>query len=582
MNDQVNIQRLLENPREILGLEARDPRRAEAFWHGLSRAERLRAVLACQGSERLRLIVLAQDADTLVRELPPDEFLATTLDVGPDAADALVAASTDDQLAYLLDITGWQGERLWPQRYQLWLPAIVEAGAERIARWLAWTDVEVLALLFAHWFRVVKFLTSHDEQEPPDDLPGFSLDGVYFIEFRQKEMQDYASQVLVVLKSQTPDRYTQILEAMLWESAIGMAEDALILRAGRLADLGMPSRAEALELWAAPPPKEAAWRDLPTKDETGFLADAPPRSDAALNLLPRDHALPALARALPQGARDRLRAELAYVANCGVMALDVDPTDLEAVARAGREAVGLVNLGLELLSDGDRSVAGRILERLGLAALARQGAQAIRQLNARAWRLVNEGWLVRAPGGLHILDEPLDRWLAGLLFPHPRCYDQQMGEGREYRGFRDLADLEHARRGLDLAEFWGELLGLMGVAIDQLAQLSPELARGRQPLELKLTAVVGTFLARGQLGLDGLWPIPAALAPRAVAALQRGLAQWRERRAAESVEALADPAKAEMAGQLLRGVLGRIQRDLAAVDASKVDPRFIASLVVEK
>lgn len=581
MAENNEIQQIISNPGSLLALERQDARKAEALWHGLTRDQRLRAILAANGPERERLITMAADSAQLVRALTVDEFAGTVLDLGGEDAGEIIAMSSDAQLTYLLDLTGWVKEKLAPARYEAWVPIIIQGGTQRVRRWLSTTDVEVLSLVMAHWLRVEKWLASQDEQEPPDTLPSFTLDGVYFIDFHNKEMRDYAAQVLVVLKNDLPELYLRTLEAMLWESAAGMAEDASMWRSGRMADLGFPTREEAFELWAKSPPGEDAWEKLSTKDELSFMSDAPPRSDASLGLLPTEEVLPIVAGSLEGPALDRLRAELTYVANCGVVALDADPAEPDEVARSARESLGLANIGLGMLSGGDAQKAKEIVSRLGIAAMARRGAAGIRELNQRAWALASEGWLSKAPGAVLILDDPLDRWVAGLMFPRPRCYDPAMPEGREYRAFTGVIDLQHAEHYLSLAEYWGQLIEMMGIDHLQMAGLAA-LAPPEEDGGLKMTTVIGTWLAGRALGLGGLEPIPVERLAEAVRALQNGLGGQLDSDLLASVETIADPREAMLAGELLRGALDRLADEINLIDASKpLEGRFVASLVVD-
>jgi hypothetical protein len=589
MNDQDDhkISRLLTDPGSLLELEKSDPRAAESLWHGLRLEERLRVVLKARPLEREKLITLARDSEALVQALAADEFAATVLELGPEDAGLLLGHSSDEQLNYLLDLTGWVKEEFAPRRYEIWLPLVLDAGADRLERWLLSCDLEVLTLLFAHWFTVVKFLASQDEQEPPDDLPSFTLDGVYFIEFHDQASAAFPAQVLVLLKSELEHRYYEVLESMLWESPSSMAEDAARFRRGRMMDQGFPERLEALQLWAVPPPGEADWQKLPSKLSLGFPGKSPPRSGALLGLLPPDQALPSLAGSLEGSALDALKAELAYVANCAVVAMDADPAEPEAVARAAGEGLGLVNLGLEILAGAQGGQAGQaaaILERLPLSALARQGAAAIRELNRRAWRLLREGWLAGIPTTLHILDEPQDRWVGGLLIQRPRCYDPGLGAGREYRAFLNLADLERSRHYLDLAEFGGRLLfDLLGMDRQELLALLDAEVWPADPQQIKLSTVVATWLARRALGLPGLAAIPVESLEAAVAALQEGLKGDLARQAQEACQALTDPAEASLAGESLRQVLGHIQRELGGLAKNALmDPRYLAGLVIER
>jgi hypothetical protein len=590
MDERETTLDIVNRPQDLLALEKKDPRQAEALWHGLTPEERLRAVLAARGVDRERLIILARDSLELTRAMAPDEFSRTVLELGPEDAGELLALSSDEQLTYLLDLTGWVKEEFAPTRYEAWLPLLLDGGAERVQRWLESTDLEVLALLFAHWMRVVKFLPSQEEQEPPDDLPEFTIDGLYHIEFRDPPAAGFVAQVLVLLKSEMEDLYREVMESMIWESASGMADDAARWRRGRMMDQGFPERLEALDLWAKPRPGEADWASLPRKADLGFNSDAPARSDAVLGLLKAEGAmLPALAGGLEPKAADALRAELAYVANCAVAALGAEPADPEAVDRAAAEGLGLVNLGLELLAQAQPEPAGAgqaaaILERVPLDALARQGSEAIRALNRRAWALVGEGWLKDLPTSLYLLDPPLDRWLAGLLAKRPRCFDHGLGQGREYRAFLGLADLAQAERFLSQAEFWGELLlELMGISRQELLALFEETVWPEDPREIKLTWVVGTWLARRALGLTGLAPLPAERLNEAVAALQAGLKGPLGEELAASCRALSDPAKAALAGDMLRGALEELSRLLKVLNPKGgLDPRFLGGLVVER
>jgi len=567
---------------EVLALAAQDPGQAERRWMALSRDQRLRAVLAAPAEEREKLINLASDAAELVRTMAPDEFAATVMALGPDDAGGLVAMSSDDQLTYLLDLTGWVKDGFAPERYAAWLPLVMEGGAARVVRWLAAADLEVLALLCASWFRVEKFLPSQEQQEPPDDLPEFSLDGVYFIAFSDQKTAAFVAQVLVLMHSERPGLYQSVMEAMLWESAALLAEDALRWRTGRLMDMGFPERLEALELWAHPLPGETDWAALAPKEGMGLHQSPPPRSDAAVGLLPAGEALPVAAGALGGEAADGLRAELAYIANCGVAALEADPAQPEQVARSARESLGLVNLGLSLVSQEEGVEPARVVERVAMAALARRGAAALKELNRRAWDLIRRGWLKDMPHTLHILEHPLDRRVAGMVFPRPRCYDPDLGQDREYRAFLSLADLELARRSLAQAEFWGVLLfERMGLGRQAVAGLISEAAWPEDGREIKTTHLIGTFLARRAMGLEGLAPIPAAELNQAAQALKQGLAGELGRELEGSLAALGDAGEAALAGQLLRGALARLEEELGRLDTRReLEPAFVGGLVL--
>ena len=577
-------QKTPETPAQWLEEVKAKPVSTGRLWQGLEFETRLRTILNADHEQREILLTMSGDAKDLVQAMAPDDFAQSALAAGPADAGTLISLSSDEQLGFLLDLTGWREERFAPGRYEAWLPILLDTGSDRALAWLNSSDLEVLTLLFAHWFKVVKWVPSQDEQEPPDTLPDFTLDGVYHLEFHNQKTAGFVAQIMVLLKSENPQRYLDALEAMLWEPAAQLAEDGLRWRNGRLADAGYPGRLEAMELWARPAPGEAKWRDAPDKTSLGFPQDSVPHSDPMAHTLPHDELLPAVCGGLSPRVHDALARELAYVANCGVVAFNADPADPQAVNRAGLESLSLVNLGLELMCQEEKAEPAAILERLPLPVLARQGAQAVRQLNFEGWKLLREGWLKDIPTGMMVLDPPLDRAVAGLIFPQPRCYDPNLGEDREYRAFRNLADLAQARKQLQQAWFWGRLLfELLGLTVDQVKALFESPVWPEDPEEIKTSAILGTWLARRALGLEGVAPLAEEDLPQALSALQKGLAGPLSEELKQSCCALTDAEEAALSGQLLRGVLGKLERELGRVDPGiKPNPAFIYGIIVER
>jgi hypothetical protein len=368
---------------------------------------------------------------------------------------------------------------------------------------------------------------------------------------------------------------------MLWESPAQLTEDANRWRRGRMADHGFPTRDEALSLWARPVPGETDWADMEPKLSLGFPGHLEPRSDRMLDLLPDPLHLPSVAGSLDPEQMEALRFELAYVANASVTALDADPANPDEVAKAAREGLGMVNIGLELVSDQDAVKAAQVLTRVPLAGLARQGAQAIRTLNRRAYDLIHSGWLAGLPTGLHVLDPPWDRWLAGLIYPRPRCFDP--GQGREYRSFLHKADLEQASSRLAEIEFAGQMLfELLGIERLELAALLTGQKCLNEPLEIKLSTVVTTWLARQMLGWPGLKPIPRAKLNQVVKLLQEKLTTELPEMLMRSCQAL-EPERQEPARRLVGSLLETMRTHISRLNPeSELDPEFVGVLVVAR
>lgn len=565
---------------QILQLQKTDPARSQELWQKLNAKEQLQAVLSApDAKQKLELILLAKDSAALTQALNGNNFMRLVMDIGPEDSVELISMSSDEQLTHLLDLTGWDQEDFSPERYEAWLPLLLEAGPEKMVDWLKSTDMEVLALLGQHWFSVVKYIPSQEQQEPPDDLPEFTLDGVYFLEFRNPKLAAIVAQVLVVLKSELPQRYLDMIEAMRWEISSELNEFARRWRQGRLLDNGFPLRENALNLWALPKPEEYNWQNMPPKYAS--MHEDYPQGGYWQDLLPQDELLPQVITRLSRQDLEQLNQEMAYIANCGIVALNANPADARITWQAGREALSLVNLGLSILSEQDPVQAGAIITRMPLDALARHGAQAIRKLNNQAWTLMQEGWMKDLPTGLNLLDAPLDHWLAGILFKLPRYYDK--GNKPEYRGFFTIGEINEAQEHLDEAVFWGKLMfELLGwQRLDMLAMLTAP-AWPQDPAERKLSHILGTWLARRSLNLaPELAPLPQSQLKPAILALQKGFSgQWASQALASS-KSLQNQRESALAGKLLSQAIQNLSNQLRYVNIeAEIDPAFITGLII--
>jgi len=575
--------------KDILKLEKKNFYQAKIFWQKLDFNKRLRILLAARGIERKQLISLSNDSKKLIRKLTPDEFYYTVLELEPEETITILTLCSNKQLTYLLDLTGWIQDKLAPTRYEIWLPILLEIGAKRVKRWLITTDLETLTLLFNHWIQVTKYLISQDEQEPPDNLPEFTLDGVYFIEFRNQFSTSFVAQILTLLKNEIPERYYEILESILWELKSDITEDAARWRQGRLIDYGFPERLDAIKLWTRPEAGEAEWNNLTCQNKLENFPSPPPRSNTLLELLSPQHTISILANNLSNIAADALRAELTYIANCAIVSLRTELTVHKIVTKTIREGLGLVNLGLEILAQkqpGKISLkqAKTILERLPLTILARQGAQAIRKISQQAWTLVNKGWLKNLPTKLYLLGPPLSYWLIGLLAKQPRCYDPKLKENCDYRSFLGLTDLLQGEHCLKQAELWGEILyKTTSISHQDLLKLFNTSIWPDDPRQITLPTIIGTWFTRKCLGLKGFSAIPSKYLKKVATILQTEIKGPLAQELIKSCQKIETKTEITLAKNLLYNVLANLEEEYKLLKCqSKLDYRFITGIIIKK
>jgi hypothetical protein len=369
------------------------------------------ALAAARGRKRLDVILGARDPQALVRALPADELYLVIRDVGLGDSAALVQLASPGQLAVFLDLDAWKGDAFEPRKALPWLRAaragsqLEPRAAARWARKLAALDREVLSLLLRDAVKI------HDLEADPDPVIESdhfmrTPDGKHVVEFLVEGLEYSAVRGIIDdLNAEDPFLATRLLNSLAWELPSELEESALRWRTGRLADLGWPSRDEALSWFSRPPATPAQPPGLPSRPPGFWLATL-----SGGSLLDR-----AAAR-LPSDAADALEPQIVAAANAVLVADAVDPGDPEAVRGAFEAARAYVELGLEKLAGRDDERAAAVLAETPAKRLFQEGFGRVLELSARARRILD-----RAGAGTR-LGSPLDEALAALAARRPRYF----------------------------------------------------------------------------------------------------------------------------------------------------------------
>ena len=410
------------------------------------------ALAAAHGRKRLDVVLDARDPQALVRALPADELYFTIREIGLADAAPLIQLASAAQFRTFLDLDAWTGDRLDPAKALPWLRA-ARAGAQlepkaaaRWARKLAGLDREVLYLLLRTSLRV------HDlEQDPDPELHADRFlrtpEGKFVVEFLVDGTEYLAVRgVLDDLYAEDPFQATRLLSAIRWDLPSELEESALRWRTGRLADLGYPSREEALSWFARPPRTPAPAAPGAPARPPGFL----------LATLARGSLLDRALAALPDADRAAVEAQVIAAANAVLVADAVDPTDVDAVREAFQAARSLLDLGLEALAGADDARAAAVLSETPVKRVFQEGFGRILALRWRAERILERA------GGADGFPSPLQEALRALASRRPRYFPgleapreewgTPMAGAFEPRPFRDAAELTRTAAALDEAE----------------------------------------------------------------------------------------------------------------------------------
>ncbi len=395
------------------------------------------------------------DLPSIVPVIPPASFVRIARRLRDEQRlDLLLAHATADQLTSLLDLDGWNRDRIDIVRLRRWLSAIGEANAmaERprgsLAELVMQMDPELWTLALWAGTRI-EVLDDDDEAREQSHAALAELrtwqtpDGFFLIGVPDDEL---GHQVLTVLSRVYEDdlslgrRLVLAIEAAL---PAEIEEQLLRFRRGRLADLGFVEWDDAVKLFR--PVDHRAAADADARDFRWLGADDEP---VASLRLPRGSELlrRALAR-LPDAEHGVRAREFLLLVNEVIAAQRLPPGDEAVQERAIDQAQATLGLGLEMLllarpglADPDVFLADRITA-IGLREVFRVGYGALDRLRRAAVSL-HRGVRISLAAVGSLLDRPWGPAIASFVRLYPELPLESTATGS--RPIRSLSDVARA------------------------------------------------------------------------------------------------------------------------------------------
>jgi hypothetical protein len=388
----------------------------------------------------------------------------------------------------------------------------------------------------------------------------------------------------------------RLCEAVRWELASQLEEDALRWRTGRLADLGFLPTDEALAVFAYLDP------DKPLPHTKAPAVPPPPASDESTSTdLTTSVLLPwatlagegvlakALAGIADVAVRDRVAHELMLVSNRVHAADGADLGDSDALKETARQVANSVGTGIAYAVKGDEAQLASTLSTTSVMVLFRLG----HSLSLKLRQELRARIAARGSGldgrGLLRLDAPLREVVAGFLRPRPLLYGGLVDAARvDYRPVASLGELAAAAAAVTEASFRAALLERLGATDDVFASVDD----AALPTH---AAVVGALLARLALGESepAVRPVDAAALAALRARVKKGVVDLEVASLEGTVLARLDarvrslaPLPGAVSGDdvvsrtraYARSVWRALVGELAAVRDATIDPALIASI----
>ena len=575
-------------------LLSRPAEEAERLLAEMPFREQLELVLSTPWELRPRVITLSPLAEGLVRNLPPQELFLTLKAVSPDEAVDLLAYVKGEQIQFLFDLDAWVKDRLAPERFMAWLVLLFETSEDKVADWLRVADFDFLVAALLRFLRVVKRPDDVDLTEARDWLPPYTLDDVYFVEFKKEKFEFYFRRIIEIIRDQDETYYYNLMEALIWELPSQVEEMAYRWRRGRLADHGIPDYFEALEVYAP------VVQDLRRVDPR-YLPPAEEAPSATSGYLPAlywpgaERFTEALSRVRDPAQLDRLKRELAWVTNKVLMVDHVTIDEMAQVEDSLRKVLGYLNIGVEYLAGPDPEAGARVLETYFLEDVFRMAHTLIVRLRKKAREIqIQEGLDSRVR---RHLDEPFAGYLRGITARDANrikyFQPERVGTDQEYRWFRELSEVRQVEEILEMVGYWAVLIQkAFGTPPLWVAEMVTEKTNFLEPSDITWSALLFTALANWVLsGEFRFRPLPATSWPEVLWRLLSPEDGGRNRLRPDLRQALFENFKAlaqrefyfapELTRAFLDFAISRFEEEYAfATPEEPPDPRYVRYLLI--
>jgi len=423
--------------------------------------------------KRFEEIMASGDLGQAVRSLSAPDYFYLLRAVDPEEALMLLEAGTPEQWEHLLDLEGWERDRLDLFRIGRWFKLMHRADGAKLARWLLSEGADLAVYYFSKILDIRYVGNEGEVSELPEDF--FTIDGALF--FRVKEGQDpqVVREILMGLAAEDFAAYRGLLSETAVMLPAEQEETLYRLRNSRLAAFGFFPFDEALEIYSPLEPS------VLTGNEEADLAPSSFDEEVDwewISHFPLAHLeMENLFLATVKGTTDpvlieRWHLEFGGLANQLYCAQPSTRFDPEQMVRVCREAARLIALALDYTLGPHKGDAERLMRHRPLSAFFRVGYGLVLKLKTRAVTWTKGSWFKRLGLPMEFWGDEWGNLLKGLHFRRPKYYDTRNLE-EPFRDFQSTVELKESEKKLSYLEAVDRLFAVLS----EEAPLSESLLR---------------------------------------------------------------------------------------------------------
>ncbi len=396
--------------------------------------------LRLQDREQLEEFLERPDAADAVKGASAEEVFFAIKNIGLADCMELLPLISSKQVKGFIDLDCWRKDEFVRKPLMEWIAAFIQAGPEETVRALSGIDELVIALFLKDLIRVFEV----DRDDPPEGAQMiFTPDSRFSVEpIEDGEPTTIGMLILDALFKYYPALGSRILTSVRYTTRAELEESAFQNKVKRLEVHGFVDYYEAMSIYSGP--------DLP---QTHAAADREPNVEPiageevggnlpalfADSLMEGAFLMKAFAQVTDPTEADRLGEQLTALGNRILSANQVNLGELEGMRPALEEMRDFLTIGLEHLTAGRAEMGPEVLRKNYMQTVFKIGFDQVARLRDHADRLA------QVPGFQIDMLDTADREFVQAL----RRFKPLIFSDSGLRNFQSVADVDDARSRLN-------------------------------------------------------------------------------------------------------------------------------------
>ncbi len=566
-------------------------------------ADRRREILALPPEQALERILSDPQPAALVHSFPETDLYLLIHDIGPEDSLPLLALASERQWDHVVDLEGWQRDRIENRQVTRWMSLLLAADPNRFIRWFLTRRLSFVEFYLFHNIEVRVREHDQDPSEFGDDF--FTLDNVYYVRFLklpltaegsamgEEERRQFLTRFLDRLAAHDHLVYQNVLLEATHVIPAETEEEENRWRNVRLAERGFPPFDEAIGIYQPLTPRAFAQQAPKSLPRAGGESSPLPVPGVPLRELPAQTPFGrALAAVDPGEVLPHIQWEFTNLCNQIVVADGKSIRGRDQLREIVTKACGYLSIGLERLkAPGEQAPDprgnARALIRYPLVQLFRLGFGAALELKWEAEKWLRSCWFAAAGLRLTFWGEQWMGVLGGILLKKPMYYDNY-ATGVLYREFHRLEDVERTAVVLDRIKAVDRLFAIMTIRLRPLSEYSFLTWKNliltlwaRHRLDGESEALSPLALAPFRRFFNELLPgppPPGGSEPRRIPdAMKADFVQW----LAQETQ-LAEAEISDKLGGVFEELFAEVESEVGRVRAEDLDPRFVQLFLLKR